>query len=96
MSLSINTNITAMAAIRSLSGIATDMSKTQARVESGLRINKANDDPAVFAIAQSMRADLKGMTAVKDSLAFGKSALSVARDAMAAKSATMSRSRLSV
>jgi flagellin len=81
MSLSINTNITAMAAIRSLSMIANDTSKTQARVESGLRINKANDDPAVFSIAQNMRADLNGMTAVKDSLAFGKSALSVARDA---------------
>jgi flagellin len=81
MSLSINTNITAMAAIRSLSMIANDTTKTQARVESGLRINKANDDPAVFSIAQNMRADLNGMTAVKDSLAFGKSALSVARDA---------------
>ena len=81
MSTSINTNVTAMAAIRSLSAISTDMSKTQARVESGLRVNKANDDPAVFAIAQNMRADLKGMTAVKDSLAFGKSALTVARDA---------------
>jgi flagellin len=78
---SINTNVTAMAAIRSLSMIGLDMQRTQARVESGLRINKANDDPAVFAIAQNMRADLNGMTAVKDSLAFGKSALTVARDA---------------
>ncbi len=81
MSTSINTNTTAMAAIRSLSMIASDTNKTQARVESGLRINKANDDPAVFAIAQNMRADLNGMTAVKDSLAFGRSALTVARDA---------------
>jgi flagellin len=81
MSTSINTNVTAMAAIRSLSMIASETNKTQARVESGLRINKANDDPAVFAIAQNMRADLNAMTAVKDSLAFGKSALTVARDA---------------
>jgi flagellin len=81
MSTSINTNTTAMAAIRSLSMIANETNRTQARVESGLRINKANDDPAVFAIAQNMRADLNGMTAVKDSLAFGRSALTVARDA---------------
>ena len=81
MSLSINTNITAMAAIRSLSMIANDTTRTQARVESGLRINKANDDPAVFTIAQNMRADLNGMAAVRDSLAFGKATLSVARDA---------------
>jgi flagellin len=78
---SINTNVTAMAAIRSLSMINNNMQTTQARVESGLRINKANDDPAVFAIAQRMRADLNGMTAVKDSLAFGKATVTVARDA---------------
>ncbi|MCC7282344.1 MAG: flagellin, partial [Acetobacteraceae bacterium] len=81
MSISINTNITAMAAIRSLSTIALDTQRTQARVESGLRINKANDDPAVFAIAQNMRADINAMSAVRDSLAFGKATLSVARDA---------------
>ena len=78
---SVNTNGAAMAAIRSLSSISTDMARTQSRVESGLRISKANDDPAVFAIAQNMRADLNAMTAVKDSLAFGRSALTVARDA---------------
>ena len=81
MSLSINTNVTAMAAIRSLSFISIETTRTQARVESGLRINKANDDPAVFTIAQNMRADLNGMAAVRDSLAFGKATLSVARDA---------------
>jgi flagellin len=78
---SINTNVTAMAAIRSLSMINNSMAKTQAAVESGLRINKANDDPAVFSIAQTMRADLKGLTAVTDGLAFGKATLTVARDA---------------
>jgi flagellin len=78
---SINTNVTAMAAIRSLTMINNSMSKTQASIESGLRINKANDDPAVFSIAQGMRADLKGLTAVTDGLAFGKATLTVARDA---------------
>ncbi|UFN48296.1 flagellin [Roseomonas sp. OT10] len=78
---SINTNAAAMAAVRSLSTISRDMLTTQSRVESGLRVNKANDDPAVFAIAQNMRADLNAMSAVKDSLAFGKQALTVARDA---------------
>ncbi|WP_431283446.1 flagellin [Humitalea sp. 24SJ18S-53] len=78
---SINTNGAAMAAIRSLTTIGKDMGNTQSRIESGLRVNKANDDPAVFAIAQNMRADLNSMSAVKDSLAFGKSALTVARDA---------------
>ena len=78
---SINTNAAAMAAIRSLSAISSDMGKTQARIETGLRINKANDDPAVFSIAQTMRAELNGMTAVRDSLSFGKATVTVARDA---------------
>ena len=78
---SINTNVAAMAAVRSLSTITDNLGKTQQRVETGLRVARANDDPAVFAISQRMRADLKGMTAVKDSLAFGRSTLTVARDA---------------
>lgn len=78
---SINTNVAAMAAVRSLNTISQDMGRTQQRIETGLRISRANDDPAVFAIAQNMRADLNGMAAVKDSLAFGRSALTVARDA---------------
>jgi flagellin len=78
---SINTNVAAMAAVRSLSSTSMDLAKTQQRVETGLRTSRANDDPAVFAISQRMRADLKGMAAVKDSLAFGRSTLTVARDA---------------
>ena len=78
---SVNTNVSAMAAVRSLSTIGKDLGVTQQRIESSLRISKANDDPAVFAIAQNMRADLSGMIAVKDSLNFGRSALTVARDA---------------
>ena len=52
---SINTNGAAMAAIRSLSSIAGDMAKTQSRIETGFRIGKANDDPAIFSISQTMR-----------------------------------------
>jgi flagellin len=78
---SINTNVSAMAAVRSLNSISSDMGKTQQRIETGLRISKANDDPAVFTIAQGMRADLNGLSAVIDSQNFGRAALSVARDA---------------
>ena len=79
---SINTNVAAMAAVRSLNAISQDLGRTQQRVETGLRIGRANDDPAVFSIAQGMRADLKGLTAVRDGLAFGRSALTVSRDAL--------------
>jgi flagellin len=78
---SIHTNAAAMAAIRSLSAISGDMMKTQSRIETGFRIGQANDDPAIFSIAQTMRAELNGMTAVRDNLAFGKATVTVARDA---------------
>ncbi len=78
---SINTNVAAMAAVRSLNSIGTEMGRTQQRIESGLRISQANHDPAVFTIAQRMRADLNGLSAVVDSQNFGRAALSVARDA---------------
>jgi flagellin len=79
---SINTNAVAMAAIRSLASINRDLGTTQSRIESGFKVNRANDDPAVFAIAQRMRADLAGLNAVRDSQAFGKSTLGVMRDAL--------------
>ncbi len=78
---SINTNVAAMAAVRSLAGVSNAMTNTQTRIETGLRVNKANDDAAVFAISQGMRGDLKGLEAVRDGLAFGKATLTVARDA---------------
>jgi flagellin len=78
---SINTNVAAMAAVRSLNTIAKDMGTTQQRVETGLRISQANHDPAVFTIGQRMRADLNGLSAVMDSQNFGRASLSVARDA---------------
>jgi flagellin len=79
---SINTNAVAMAAIRSLASINRDLGSTQSRIESGFKINKANDDPAVFSIAQRIRADLNGLDKVRDSQAFGKATLSVMRDAL--------------
>ncbi|HZF75427.1 MAG TPA: flagellin [Acetobacteraceae bacterium] len=78
---SINTNVAAMAAVRSLSNISTDMGRTQQRIETGLRVGAANHDPAVFSISQRMRADISSMEAVRDGLSFGRATLGVARDA---------------
>ena len=93
---SINTNVAAMAAVRSLNTISQDLGRTQQRIETGLRISRANDDPAVFAISQNMRADMNGMAAVKDSLAFGRSALTVARDAATSISNELGRLKQTV
>ena len=81
MTSSINTNTSAMAAVRALATLNKDLSVTQGRVESGLRVASAKDDPAVFAVSEKMRADLGAMSAVKDSLGIGKATTTVASDA---------------
>ena len=78
MSNSIVTNGAALAAVRTLAGIGKDLTMTQGRIESGLKINKASDDPAVFAIALGMRGDMSGLQAVRDSYGFAKAVVGVA------------------
>lgn len=75
MANSVITNASAMAAVRTLSNISSDMQSTQARVETGLKVNSAADNPAVFAIAQGMRADVASLGAVSDGLGFGSATL---------------------
>lgn len=81
MANSVVTNSGAMAAIRSLFTVDRDLKTTSGRIESGLKVNKASDDPAVFAIAQGMRGDMAGLRAVQDGMAFGKAVLSSASSA---------------
>ena len=71
MVTSVNTNASALAAIQSLSMISNQMTATQSAIESGLQINQASDNPAVFTIAQGERANSDALTAVSDSLSAG-------------------------
>jgi flagellin len=68
---SVNTNINAMAAVQALKDIGNDMTMTQASIESGLKVGSAADNPAVFTIAQGLRANSNALTAVGDSLSTG-------------------------
>jgi flagellin len=68
MSLSINTNIAALNALQQLTKTTSQLDETQLRVNSGLEVRTAKDNAAVFAIAQNMRAEHRGLEAVRDSL----------------------------
>jgi flagellin len=68
---SVNTNIDAMAAIASLNSIGNQMQATQGQIESGLKVGTASDNPAVFTIAQGLRANVSALSAVSSSLATG-------------------------
>lgn len=78
MTLSINTNIGAMVALRNLTKITARLEQTQLRVTTGLKINGPRDDPSTFAIAQNMRGDIRGMQAVRIALTTGESITNVA------------------
>ena len=81
MAMSINTNTGAMMALQNLSKTNCALGITQLRVTTGLRINGPKDDAATFAIAQNMRGDIAGMSAVKTNLSLGQSVVNVAIDA---------------
>ncbi|HET6306612.1 MAG TPA: flagellin B, partial [Rhodopila sp.] len=68
MVTSVNTNINAMAAIQSLDQISNQMTSTQSAIESGLSVNSASDNPAVFTIAQGLRANVNALSAVSANL----------------------------
>ncbi|MDW8208579.1 MAG: flagellin, partial [Chloroherpetonaceae bacterium] len=60
MSLRINTNVTALNALRNLQDVSTAVSRSIERLSSGLRINRAADDPAGLIISESLRAQIDG------------------------------------
>jgi flagellin len=80
MAMSINTNSGAMLALQNLSKTNRGLEMTQLRVTTGLRINGPKDDAATFAIAQNMRGDIAGMSAVKTNLSLGQSVVNVRID----------------
>ncbi len=62
MSLRINTNIQAQNALRNLGLTSDAMGRTIERLASGLRVNRAADDPAGLIISENLRAQITGLT----------------------------------
>lgn len=81
MAFSINTNPGAFTALTQLNQTNRELQTTQNRINTGLRVASAADDAATFAIAQNLRADIAGFTAVSQSLDRSLSALDVALSA---------------
>lgn len=75
---SINTNTSAFVALENLTQTSNLQQFTQNRISTGLKVASAKDDSAAFQIAQTLRADLSGISAVGDSLNRAKSTLDVA------------------
>ncbi|MCD1623234.1 flagellin [Citromicrobium bathyomarinum] len=78
MAFSVNTNTGAMAALQSLNQTNKGLSQVQSRINTGLNVASTKDDSASFTIAQSLRGDVGGLSAVNSSLNRGKSTVDVA------------------
>ncbi len=68
MSMSVNTNVTAMLALQNLNATSRMLDETQMRINTGLKVNGAEDNAAIYAIAQNMRADVSALSAVSQSV----------------------------
>jgi flagellin len=81
MGFSVNTNGSALAALRTLNATNRSLSDTQARINTGFKVNGAKDNASTFAIAQGMRGDIAGLKAVQESLSLGQATTNVALSA---------------
>ena len=74
----INTNPGAMVALQNLNKTNMELQTVQQRINTGLAVSSARDNGGVYAIAQSMRADVGGYKAVTQSLDLAASTVDVA------------------
>jgi flagellin len=79
--LSVNTNVGAMVALQYLNKTNAQLQQTQNAINTGLKVATAKDDGSTFAIAQNMRGDVAGYSAVSSSLSRGISSVDVAMSA---------------
>jgi len=67
----INHNLSAMFAQRSQSVVTTGLNKNIEKLSSGLRINRAGDDPAGLAVSEKMRSQIRGLNQASRNAADG-------------------------
>jgi len=68
MTMSVHTNTAAMIALQNLTKTTEEMEQTQSRINTGLKIGGSKDNAAIYAVAQSMRADVRALDAVQSGL----------------------------
>ena len=78
----INTNVMALNAQNMLSGNQNAVSKSIAKLSSGLRINSAADDAAGLAISEKMRSQIRGLNQAESNAQDGISLIQTAEGAL--------------
>lgn len=75
---SINTNIAATTALRTLQQTNSQLDQTQSRISTGLKIGSAKDNAAYWSISTALKSDNKAMATVKDALGLGAATVDTA------------------
>ncbi|MCX7368957.1 MAG: flagellin [Alphaproteobacteria bacterium] len=86
---SVNTNLGAMTALQSLNRTNDALATVQKRVSTGFRVADAKDDGGAFAVAQSVRGDVAGLTAANEQLGGLKGIVDVTLNSLGQVSKTM-------
>jgi flagellin len=81
MSIVVNTNIASMNAQRSLMSSSNTLQEAMERLSTGKKINSAADDAAGFAIAESMTAQIRGLSMAAKNASDGLGLLKVIENA---------------
>ncbi|WP_424135239.1 flagellin [Roseomonas chloroacetimidivorans] len=90
---SVNTNIGAQVALQSLNKTNDALNATQKRISTGYRVSDAKDDGAAFAVAQSVRADIAGLTSANEQIGGVQGVLDTTLSGLTKVSETMSNIR---
>jgi flagellin len=78
MAFSVNTNAAALSALQNLNKTGTLLERTQTELNTGLSVASSKDNGAVFAIAQTLRAETAGLRAATSSIDRALSSIDVA------------------
>ena len=65
MKVSLNTNQSALVALQNINATSSDLSTTEKRISTGLRVTDAKDNGSVWTIAQKQRSDIGALDAVR-------------------------------
>jgi flagellin len=86
---SVNTNLGALAALQSLETTQQALNETQNEVSTGQKVSSSADNPAIYSIANTINANVAGLSAVSDSLNFGAQVVSTASSAVSSVSTVL-------
>ncbi|MSQ44316.1 MAG: hypothetical protein EXR45_08965, partial [Chloroflexi bacterium] len=93
MSLRINFNLSSLQSQRGLAGSQFSGSRAAEQLATGLRINRASDDPAGLAVSTKLRVQIQGLNQAQRNVQDGINTISIAEGALSQMHSILARMR---